>query len=227
MVDVKIEASWKEKLAPEFEKDYFVSLTDFVRQEYQATRIYPPGSRIFAAFDACPFEAVKVVILGQDPYHGPRQAHGVCFSVVKGVSVPPSLQNIYAELKDDVKGFRVPNHGCLEKWAQQGVLLLNTTLTVERGKAASHRGKGWERFTDAAIKALNERKAGVVFLLWGNHAKQKGRKIGKKHHVLTAAHPSPLSANKPYGGWFGCKHFSKTNEILKKSGKEPIDWNLD
>lgn len=221
MVDVKIEESWKDKLAPEFEKPYFETLTDFVRQEYQATRIYPPGSRIFAAFDACPFDEVKVVILGQDPYHGPRQANGLCFSVADGVPLPPSLQNIYNELQSDL-GVQPPPTGDLERWARQGVLLLNATLTVRRGQAGSHQGQGWEEFTDAAIRALAEQREQLVFILWGAYAQRKGAVIDRhSHHVIESPHPSPLSAHR---GFFGSRPFSRTNAYLQEHDKEPIDW---
>ena len=221
MVDVKIEASWKEKLAPEFEKDYFVTLTDFVRQEYQATRIYPPGSRIFAAFDACPFDAVKVVILGQDPYHGPRQANGLCFSVSEGVPLPPSLRNIYQEVQSDL-GIQPPASGDLERWAQQGVLLLNATLTVRRGQAGSHQGQGWEEFTDAAIRTLAARREKLVFILWGAYAQRKGAFIDRDRHlVIESPHPSPLSASR---GFFGSRPFSRANAYLQEQGLEPVDW---
>jgi uracil-DNA glycosylase len=221
MVDVKIEASWKDKLAPEFEKPYFEDLTEFVRQEYQATRIYPPGSRIFAAFDACPFDDVKVVILGQDPYHGPRQANGLCFSVSEGVPLPPSLQNIYKELQSDL-GVQPPPTGDLERWARQGVLLLNATLTVRRGQAGSHQGKGWEAFTDVAIRILSEEREQLVFILWGAYAQRKGAVIDRsRHHVIESPHPSPLSAHR---GFFGSRPFSRANAYLQEQGKEPIDW---
>jgi uracil-DNA glycosylase len=221
MVDVKIEANWRDKLAPEFKKPYFEELTEFVRQEYQATRIYPPGSRIFAAFDACPFDDVKVVILGQDPYHGPRQANGLCFSVSEGVPLPPSLQNIYKELQSDL-GVQPPPTGDLERWARQGVLLLNATLTVRRGQAGSHQGKGWEVFTDAAIRILSEQRQHVVFILWGAYAQRKGAVIERsRHHVIESPHPSPLSAHR---GFFGSRPFSRANAYLVEHGKEPIDW---
>lgn len=220
-MDVKIEASWKDKLAPEFEKAYFVKLTNFVRQEYQRTRIYPPGSRIFAAFDACPFDEVKVVILGQDPYHGPRQANGLCFSVSEGVPLPPSLQNIYKELQSDL-GIEPPPSGDLERWAKQGVLLLNATLTVRRGQAGSHQGKGWEEFTDAAIRTLADEREHLVFILWGAYAQRKGAFIDRSRHlVIESPHPSPLSASR---GFFGSRPFSRANAYLQEHGKEPIEW---
>ncbi|MCQ2234465.1 MAG: uracil-DNA glycosylase [Paludibacteraceae bacterium] len=221
-MDVKIEQGWKEALAPEFEKPYFSILTGFVRKEYSSAICYPPGKLIFNAFDLCPFQEVKVVIIGQDPYHEPNQAEGLCFSVAPGVPYPPSLKNIFKELHDDL-GIAEPENGSLRRWASQGVFLLNATLTVREHAAGSHQGKGWEEFTDAAIKALNDQREHIVFILWGSYAKQKGRYIDrKKHLVLEANHPSPLSANR--GGFFGCKHFSKTNEYLKANGKKEIAW---
>lgn len=223
-MDVKIEESWKQHLSEEFNKDYFKDLIDFVRDEYRNGRCYPPGGRIFAAFDHTPFEKVRVVILGQDPYHGPNQANGLCFSVQKGVQKPPSLQNIFRELNDDLQ-MEIPEHGDLEPWADRGVLLLNATLTVRAHQAGSHQNKGWEQFTDAVIRILSENRENLVFLLWGGYAKKKGARIdASKHLVLTSGHPSPLSANR--GMWFGNKHFSKTNEYLVESGKTPIDWQL-
>lgn len=220
-MDVAIEPSWKQALAKEFEQPYFEQLTNFVRSEYQRTKIYPPPKQIFYAFNHCPFDHVKVIIIGQDPYHGQGQANGLCFSVRNGVAIPPSLQNIYKEIHDDL-GLPIPTTGNLEHWADQGVLLLNATLTVQAGQAGSHQGKGWEQFTDAVIKILSDQKTGLVFLLWGNYAKQKGAIIDRsKHHVLTAAHPSPFSAN---NGWFGCKHFSQTNALLHANGQTPIAW---
>lgn len=223
-VDPKIHPSWKERLAGEFQQDYFRDLKTFLTEEKRAGQtVYPPGPLIFNAFNTTPFDRVKVVIFGQDPYHGPGQAHGLCFSVQRGVRPPPSLVNIYKELRDDV-GFKIPDHGNLEGWATQGVLLLNASLTVRAAQAGSHQGKGWERFTDAAVKALNEHREGLVFLLWGRPAQLKGSIIDPaRHHVLKAVHPSPLSA---YGGFFGCKHFSKTNALLKQMGKDPIDWQI-
>lgn len=220
-MDVRIEASWKEKLAEEFEKPYFGQLAEFVRAEYKQFTIYPPGGKIFNAFDACPFDKVKVVILGQDPYHGPGQANGLCFSVSEGIPLPPSLQNIYKELKDDL-GIAPPGSGDLERWARQGVLLLNATLTVRRGAAASHQGKGWEEFTDAALRVLSQEREHLVFILWGAYARRKGAFIDRmKHLVIESAHPSPLSA---HNGFFGSKPFSKTNEYLVKYGVEPVEW---
>lgn len=220
-MDVRIEAGWKEKLAEEFNKPYFENLAAFVRQEYKQFTIYPPGGRIFNAFDTCPFDQVKVVILGQDPYHGPNQANGLCFSVSPGVPLPPSLQNIYRELKNDL-GKEPPASGDLERWARQGVLLLNATLTVRKGMAGSHQGKGWEEFTDAALRILSREREHLVFILWGAYARRKGEFIDRmKHLVIESAHPSPLSAN---NGFFGSKPFSKTNEYLQKYGVEPVEW---
>ncbi|MBI4407882.1 MAG: uracil-DNA glycosylase [Candidatus Kerfeldbacteria bacterium] len=220
-MDIKMEPSWKRALAGEFDQPYFMDLTKFVRADYQHTKVYPPPKQIFSAFDHCPFDKVKVVIIGQDPYHGSGQANGLCFSVADHVAIPPSLQNIYKEIHADV-GLPIPTTGNLEHWADQGVLLLNATLTVRANQAGSHQGKGWEQFTDAVIKILSDQKSGLVFLLWGNYAKQKGAIIDRsKHHVLTAAHPSPFSANT---GFFGCKHFSQTNTLLRAMGKEPIAW---
>lgn len=220
-MDVKIEESWKEVLKDEFEKPYFKILTDFVRKEYQTQTVYPPAKLIFNAFDLCPFDKVKVVIIGQDPYHGPGQAHGLCFSVNDGIDVPPSLVNIYKEIKEDL-GIEPPASGNLERWAKQGVLLLNATLTVRARTAGSHQNKGWEEFTDRAIKELSEKRKDVVFMLWGSYAQKKGAIIDtKKHCVLTSVHPSPLSA---YRGFLGCKHFSKANEYLKSKGLTEICW---
>jgi uracil-DNA glycosylase len=221
-MDIKIENSWKQRLNPEFEKPYFQKLIAFVKEEYATQTVYPPGSKIFYAFDACPFDQVKVVIIGQDPYHGAGQAHGLAFSVNDGVTKPPSLINIFKELHDDL-GKPVPKSGNLSRWAVQGVLLLNATLTVRANTPGSHQGKGWETFTDAAIKALSDEKSGIVFLLWGAYAQKKGAIVdAKKHHVLKAKHPSPMAAK--YGGWFGTKHFSQTNEYLRSQGKPEIDW---
>lgn len=220
----QIEETWKNVLMDEFKKDYFIKLKEFLVEEKKKYTVYPPGSQIFAAFNHTPFNSVKVVILGQDPYHGPGQAHGLCFSVPKGTPTPPSLQNIFKEINSDL-GLPVPNHGNLEKWAKQGVLLLNATLTVRANQAGSHQNKGWETFTDAAIKALSDHHKGLVFILWGNYAQAKTSIIdANKHFILTAPHPSPLSASR---GFFGCKHFSKTNRLLTSIGKEPIDWSLD
>ncbi len=220
-MDVKIEEGWKARLAGEFEKDYFGKLIGFVREEYKTHRVYPPGKLIFNAFDQCSFDRLKVVILGQDPYHGPGQAHGLCFSVNDGIPFPPSLKNIFKELKTDV-GKEIPQSGDLTDWAHQGVLLLNATLTVRAHQAGSHQGKGWEEFTDAAIQIASEQKDHLVFLLWGNYAISKRRLIDEsKHLVLTSVHPSPLSASR---GFFGNKHFSRTNEFLEKNGLAPIHW---
>ncbi|HEX2612404.1 MAG TPA: uracil-DNA glycosylase [Fibrobacteria bacterium] len=227
-VNPQIEESWKRELAAEFEKEYFARLKEFLLEEKgRGAVVYPPGPLIFNAFNHTPFDKVKVVILGQDPYHGPGQAHGLCFSVQRGMPPPPSLQNMFKELREDLKdegGFRMPNHGNLEAWADQGVFLLNSTLTVRAGAAASHAGKGWEEFTAAAVRHLSEKREGLIFLLWGRHAQAKEPLIDtKRHHVLKAAHPSPLSA---YNGFFGCRHFSKANALLKQAGQEPIDWQV-
>lgn len=220
-MEVKIEESWKRALKPEFSKDYFVNLTRFVKDEYKSKKIYPPPGFIFHAFDLCPFDKVKVVILGQDPYHGRGQANGLCFAVNKDIQLPPSLQNIFQEIEDDLK-LPVNRSGDLERWAKQGVLLLNATLTVAASQAGSHQGKGWEQFTDAVISMLSEQKDHLVFLLWGRYAQAKEYLIdGKKHFILKSAHPSPFSAS---NGFFGCKHFSKTNEYLEFSGEKPIEW---
>lgn len=221
-MDIKIESSWKSVLSQEFEKPYFKELTRFVKKTYSEVQCFPPGNRIFSAFDHTPFNDVKVVIIGQDPYHGLGQANGLCFSVADGVSIPPSLQNIFREIKDDV-GVHIPTSGNLERWASQGVLLLNATLTVQAHQAGSHQKKGWETFTDAVISKLSEEREGIVFLLWGGYAKKKGAKIdNSKHCVLTSGHPSPLSANRGY--WFGNKHFSKTNAFLAKTNQQVISW---
>ncbi|NOZ33722.1 MAG: uracil-DNA glycosylase [Chlorobi bacterium] len=220
-MDIKIEQSWKKLLKEEFEKEYFINLTNFVKQEYKTRTIYPPGKNIFKAFDLCPVDKVKVVIIGQDPYHGKGQAHGLCFSVKDGVTVPPSLRNIYKELHDDI-GKEIPKTGNIEHWAKQGVLMLNATLTVRAGQAGSHQNKGWETFTDAVIKILSEKKENLVFLLWGAYAQKKGSVINtEKHYILKSAHPSPFSA---YNGFFGNKHFSKTNEFLKSKNINEIKW---
>jgi uracil-DNA glycosylase len=219
----KIEPGWLEVLRPEFDKPYFNELKSFLLEEKKMYQVYPPGNRIFAAFDHTPFSKVKVVILGQDPYHGDGQAHGLCFSVPDGIALPPSLQNIYKELNSDL-GIPVARSGNLEKWADQGVLLLNATLTVRANQAGSHQRHGWENFTDEVIRQLSARHTGLVFILWGSYAQAKEAMIDtSKHFVLKAVHPSPLSV---YRGFFGCRHFSKTNELLSKAGKEPIDWNL-
>ena len=220
-MDVKIESSWKSVLGDEFKKDYFVKLTTFVHNEYRTSTIYPPAKLIFNAFDQCPFEKLKVVILGQDPYHGPGQAHGLCFSVNDGIDFPPSLRNIFLELKNDV-GKEVPATGNLTYWAQQGVLLLNATLTVRARQAGSHQKKGWEEFTDTVIHRINELKEHVVFILWGSYAIRKGEFIDQNRHlVLTSVHPSPLSASR---GFFGNRHFSHTNKFLIQHGMEPVNW---
>ncbi|PJZ44622.1 uracil-DNA glycosylase [Leptospira brenneri] len=221
MKDVQIEPGWKEVLTDEFEKPYFSNLREWVREAYKSSTVYPPAKLIFNAFDSCPFDQVKVVILGQDPYHGERQAHGLCFSVNEGIPFPPSLQNIFKEIHDDLQK-PIPKSGNLTRWANQGVLLLNATLTVQKDKAGSHQNKGWEEFTDAAIQILAREKSNLVFLLWGSFAGKKESLIPpNKHLILKSAHPSPLSA---YRGFLGNKHFSKTNEYLVSQGKEPIDW---
>jgi uracil-DNA glycosylase len=221
-MDVKIDPSWKARLAGEFAQPYFKELTDFVREEYKGEAVYPPPKYIFRAFDLCPFEKVKVVILGQDPYHGKGQANGLCFAVSDGVALPPSLQNIFKEIESDLGAPLGHRSGDLSRWAEQGVLLLNATLTVRARMAGSHQGRGWEHFTDAAIKALSDERAHLVFILWGNYAKAKGAQIDRsKHLVLESAHPSPFSAA---SGFFGCKHFSKANEYLEAHGETPIDW---
>lgn len=217
----QIESSWLTVLEDEFDKPYFSELKHFLVQEKKAYVIYPKGENIFKAFNLTPFDKVKVVIIGQDPYHGEGQAHGLSFSVPKGIKTPPSLKNIYKELKTDVN-VDFPDHGNLTHWAEQGVLMLNATLTVRKKQAGSHQGKGWEMFTDRCIEEISRRKEGVVFLLWGSYAKRKGQIIdSKKHHVLSAAHPSPFSA---HNGFFGCKHFSKANKFLAAQNKKPINW---
>ena len=220
-MNVRIDESWRERLQSEFDAPYFAQLTDFVRHEYATTRVYPPGSQMFAAFDACPFDKVKVVILGQDPYHEPGQAHGLCFSVNDGVPFPPSLQNIFKEIHDDI-GTPVPMSGDLTRWANQGVLLLNATLTIRAHQAGSHQNKGWEQFTDAVIHRLAQERENLVFILWGSYAQRKGEFIDRSRHlVLQSPHPSPLSAHR---GFFGNRHFSRTNEYLTAHGIEPILW---
>jgi uracil-DNA glycosylase len=222
---IKIEDSWKKALAEEFDKPYFKMLSDFVRGEYAKGKTYPPPRNIFRAFDLCPFDKVRVVIIGQDPYHGPQQANGLCFAVSDGIGLPPSLKNIYKEISDDLKidyEKMVKSGGDLSRWAKQGVLLLNATLTVSANTPGSHQGKGWEEFTDAVIQKLSDERSGLVFMLWGNYAKKKGAMIDRsKHLVLEAQHPSPFSA---YSGFFGCKHFSRANEYLRKKGLEEVDW---
>lgn len=220
-MNVRIEESWKQHLQTEFDKPYFGELVRFVRGEYAMHTIYPPGKQMFAAFDACPFDAVKVVILGQDPYHEPGQAHGLCFSVNDGVPFPPSLQNIFKEIENDL-GKPIPTNGNLQRWAQQGVLLLNATLTVRAHQAGSHQNRGWEEFTDAVIHRLAEEREHIVFILWGAYAQRKGAFIDRTRHlVLQSPHPSPLSAHR---GFFGNHHFSKANEYLMAHGIQPIDW---
>ena len=220
-MDVKIEQSWKTRLQNEFEKEYFITLTNFVKKEFNLYTVYPPGRLIFNAFDKCPFENVKVVILGQDPYHGPGQAHGLCFSVKEGVTFPPSLINIFKEIQNDL-GISKPDSGNLERWVEQGVLLLNATLTVRAGQAGSHQNKGWEQFTDEVIRLIAEEKKHIVFILWGSYAQKKGETIDRsKHLVLESPHPSPLSASR---GFFGNKHFSKTNKYLEEHGMKTVKW---
>ena len=223
-INPTLEESWKQVLSYEFKKDYFVNLKQFLVEEKKKYKVFPAGKDIFNAFNFTPFGEVKVVILGQDPYHGPGQAHGLCFSVPQGIQPPPSLVNIFKEIKDDL-GIATPNHGNLEQWARQGVLLLNATLTVRAHQAGSHQKRGWEQFTDAAISAVSEQREGVVFMLWGAYAQAKAQIIDKsKHHILTAPHPSPLSAHR---GFLGCKHFSKTNNILVNNGMSSINWSID
>jgi uracil-DNA glycosylase len=220
-MDVKIEDSWKSRLSEEFHRPYFEELTAFVKTAYQTQTVYPPGKEIFRAFDCCCFDDVKVVILGQDPYHGAGQANGLCFSVRDGIRMPPSLLNIFKEIQADL-GKPIPRSGDLERWAHQGVLLLNATLTVQSGTPGSHQNKGWEKFTDAVIKKISDEKEHVVFLLWGAYAQKKGEVINRdKHMVLMSAHPSPFSADR---GFFGCKHFSKANQYLKSKGLKEIEW---
>lgn len=223
MTDVRIEKSWKKVLHEEFEKAYFEQLTDFVKSEYEETTVYPNPKNIFKAFELCPFDMARVVLLGQDPYHGRGQAQGLCFSVREGIAHPPSLQNIFKEIRSDTG---VPSaceaDGDLSPWAEQGVLLLNATLTVRAHEAGSHQGRGWEIFTDAVVRALNEKREGLVFMLWGKYAQEKGKMLDwNKHLVLEAAHPSPFSA---HNGFFGCKHFSQSNKYVVSHGQEPIIW---
>lgn len=221
-MDVNIEQSWKQVLDDEFKKPYFSKLISFVKDEYQHHVCYPKGKQIFSAFDHCPFDKVKVVIIGQDPYHGPGQAHGLCFSVNDGIPFPPSLINIFREIQADLN-VPYPVSGNLERWADQGILLLNAVLTVRKGEANSHQGHGWETFTDAVIQKISEEKKDVVFLLWGSPAKKKGAKVDRTRHlILESGHPSPLSANR--GLWFGNRHFSKTNTFLTEKGLAPIQW---
>lgn len=226
MTEVKpqIEESWKEILQEQFNSSYFKSIKEFLVEEKQKFTVYPPGSLIFNAFNLTPFHAVRVVIIGQDPYHGAGQAHGLCFSVPRGTSAPPSLVNIFKEINEDL-GIPMPKHGNLEKWARQGVLLLNATLTVRANQAGSHQKKGWETFTDEVISQLSKQRVGLVFLLWGKFAQDKDSLIDtQKHYILKAAHPSPYSA---YNGFFGCRHFSRTNEILRRHGLPEIDWSVE
>jgi len=220
---IQMEESWKKELEEEFEKDYMIKLKAFLKNEKTSGHVvYPPGDMIFNAFNHTPFNKVKAVIIGQDPYHGARQAHGLAFSVQRGIPVPPSLRNIYKELSDDIQGFSIPGHGDLTAWADQGVLLLNATLTVRAGDAGSHQKKGWEQFTDTAIQKLASQREGIVFLLWGRFAQSKELLIDKgKHFILKAPHPSPLAQ-----GFLGCRHFSKTNKLLKERGLEEIDWQI-
>lgn len=220
-MDVRIAESWKALLQDEFDKPYFEELVRFVKSEYSTTTIYPAAKNIFRAFDRCPLEKLKVVIIGQDPYHGEGQAHGLCFSVEDGVAFPPSLQNIFKEIASDL-GKPTPASGCLDRWAEQGVLLLNAVLTVRAHQAASHAGRGWEQFTDAVVRKINEQREGIVYMLWGSYAQKKGAVADpRKNLILKSVHPSPLSV---YRGFFGCKHFSRANEYLQSIGREPIDW---
>lgn len=222
-IDPQIHESWKNLLLEEFNQPYFLALKEFLVEEKKNYVVYPPGNKIFSALDHTPFDEVKVVILGQDPYHGEGQAHGLCFSVPQGVRPPPSLVNIFKELNSDL-GIPIPSHGNLEAWAGQGVLLLNATLTVRANQAGSHQNKGWEQFSDSIIRRLSEQKEGLVFILWGRFAQAKEDLVnGQKHHILKAAHPSPFSA---HSGFFGCQHFSRTNNILEGRGKDPINWDL-
>ena len=221
MAEVRIAEDWKAVIGEEFSKPYFEELISFVKQEYATSQVFPAGRNIFRAFDKCPFDKVKVVIIGQDPYHGDGQANGLCFSVNEGVPFPPSLKNIFKEVHDDV-GIPIPTSGELDRWAEQGVLLLNSVLTVKAHNAASHAGRGWEIFTDAVVRAIAERREGVVYMLWGSYAQRKGAIANPERNlILHSVHPSPLSS---YRGFFGCKHFSKANEYLTTIGKEPIRW---
>ena len=222
--EIKLEPSWLSRLAPEFDKDYMVQLRNFLREEKQSgKRVFPPGSEIFSAFEHTPLERVKVVILGQDPYHGEGQAHGLCFSVRRGVALPPSLRNIFKELHSEL-GIPEPAHGCLDAWADRGVLLINSVLSVECARAASHQGRGWEQFTDQVIDVINRERTGVVFMLWGSYAQRKGAIIDPARHcILKAPHPSPLSAHR---GFFGCGHFLAANDYLRAQGETPVDWRL-
>ncbi|MBT8061497.1 MAG: uracil-DNA glycosylase [Xanthomonadales bacterium] len=221
---IRLESSWLERLAPEFEQQYMLQLRAFLLERKRAgARIYPPGEKIFNAMNSCPFEQVRVIILGQDPYHGPGQAHGLCFSVRLGVPTPPSLVNIFKEIESDL-GLAPPDHGNLRSWARQGVLLLNSVLTVERGAAGAHQGKGWEQFTDRIVSLLNDERRKLVFMLWGSYALKKGASIdADRHLVLKAPHPSPLSAHR---GFFGCRHFSAANRYLEQNGQQAIDWSV-
>ena len=222
--DIQLDESWLNLLKPQFEQEYMLELRQFLvtRKQHRAV-IYPPGPQIFNALNSTPFDTVRVVILGQDPYHGPGQAHGLCFSVLPGVRIPPSLANIYREIQSDL-GIAMPHHGYLQSWAEQGVLLLNAVLTVERGQAGSHQGKGWETFTDEIVRLLNAKREGLVFMLWGSYAMKKGGVIDRNRHlVLTAPHPSPLSAHR---GFLGCKHFSAANDYLERQQQQPIDWSV-
>lgn len=221
MADVRIAEDWKSILSEEFSKPYFDNLVNFVKQEYASTEVFPAGGNIFRAFDKCPLDNLKVVIIGQDPYHGPGQANGLCFSVNDGIAFPPSLQNIFKEVHADT-GADIPLSGNLDRWAEQGVLLLNAVLTVRAHQAASHAGRGWEQFTDAVVRAIAERKEGIVYMLWGSYAQKKGAIADPRRNlILRAVHPSPLSA---YRGFFGCKHFSQANDYLRSIGREPIEW---
>ena len=222
--EIKLHSQWRQVIGDEFEKDYMLSLREFlIQRKQQGAVIYPPSDQWFSALNSTPFDNVRAIILGQDPYHGAGQAHGLCFSVTPGIKVPPSLANIYKEIKSDL-GIEQPNHGCLISWAQQGVLLLNATLTVEDGNAGAHQGKGWEQFTDQVIRSVNQQREGVVFMLWGSYAQKKSAMIDSQSHlVLKSVHPSPLSA---YRGFFGCGHFSAANQYLQEQRLEPIDWQL-